>query len=210
MLLRLLLGALLSAVVLMLWGFVYWVVLAAPGGALRAAPEDAYLGETLRRALPESGTYYFPAPLHAPGADPEAAMEAFRRRNLAGPTGMVMIRREGSDPMSPRILLLGFGHFFGSSLLAGLLMVLVMPALDTYLHRLVFVIGLGVFAAVAIRLSDPIWWRLPWGHPVYTALYNVIGWALAGLVLAAVVHPPRGYRLTDQRKPLWKRALDVR
>ena len=91
-----------------------------------------------------------------------------------------------------------------------LLLLVALPALESYARRVAFVCGLGVFAAVAVRLSEPILWHLPWGHFLHGATYDAASWLVAGLVLGAIVKPPRGVvHLTDPSKPLWKRALDV-
>jgi|GEM_PF-355027 len=208
---RVLVGAVVSAVALMLWGFMFWVVLSAPGGATRALPDEPALMQTLREHLPASGTYYFPLPPSpTPSRDDRAAVEAFRQRELAGPIGMIHFRREGADPLSPFVYVERGLHAFVSSLIAALLLVVALPELEGFVQRTAFVFGLGVFAAVAVRFSEPIWWHLPWRHFVHGAIYDSVSWLIAGVVLAAIVKPPRGVpHLTDPSKPLWKRALEV-
>lgn len=208
MIVRIVLGALASAVVMMLWGFVFWAVLVPPGGAMQAIPDEPGFAATLRERLPGSGTYYFPMP-PTEAAGPEA-MERFRQRSLAGPTGMVQVRMQGHRPLGPGMLAGGFAQLAGAGLLAAVLVAVCLPVLEGYFSRLLFVVLLGAFANVATRLGEPIWWQLPWGHHLYSMVFSITGWALAGVVLAAVVRAPRGYTFTDQSKPLWKRALDAR
>src|SRR5690606_38532633 len=43
----------------------------------------------------------------------------------------------------------------------------------------------GVWA----HLGEPIWWHQPWSRPLLTGAHDVIGFALAGLVLARFVRP---------------------
>jgi hypothetical protein len=210
MFVRVLLGAVASALALLLWGFLFWVVLSAPGGALRAVPDEAGLMQTLRERLPASGSYAFPSPPAGTAASDPAALEAFRQRNLAGPMGIIHFRRTGTDPLSPRNYAKDFLHLLAASFVAALLLAAVLPALETYARRAAFVFGLGVFAAVAVRLYDPVWWHLPWRHFAYSALYDCAAWLISGLVLGGIVKPSRGVpHLTDPRLPLWRRALDV-
>ncbi len=208
---RVLFGATATAVTLMAWGFLFWVVLSAPGGVLKAVPDETAFMAALRESLPATGTYYFPLPPERElGRDEGPDFLAFREKHRAGPVGMIRITRDGADPLSLRTYAVGFVHFFAAALIAALLLLMVLPALDTYVRRVVFVFGLGLFGAIAIRLSDPIWWHLPWGHDVHGAVYHSVSWLLAGLVLAGVVRPPRGViHMTDPSKPLWKRALEV-
>lgn len=209
---RLVGGAVAGALALMAWGFVYWVLLDAPGAALRAVPDEAGLMAQLREALPASGVYVFPMP---PGRDGARAAgstpETFRTRHRAGPVGMIQFTREGREPLSPRVYLAGFLHGFAACLLAGWLLALAQPALETWLHRWAFVSALGLFAVLAVRGYDPIWWNLPWHHALQMAAYQAVGWVLAGGVLAAIVRPRRAsaFHDTDPSRPLWKRALDV-
>jgi hypothetical protein len=208
---RVLMGAVASALALMLWSFMFWVVLAAPGGSLLRVPDEQAFLATLKDKLPLSGSYVFPLPPTAePGRDPGPALEAFRQRQISGPMGMLHFNRRGADPLSPITYGRGFIHLFAASLIAALLLRMALPALETYLHRAAFVTGLGIFAAVAVRCYDPIWWHLNWGFFLHAAFYDVTAWLVSGLVLAGIVQPPRGVpHLTDPSKPLWKRALDV-
>ncbi len=208
---RMLLGAVISAAVLLVWSVLFWMVLSAPGKAVRAVPDETALMQSMREAVPGAGAYYFPMPPGpGPGAERASVVEAFRRRHVHGPVGLLLINPEGSDPLSPRTYLLAFGHALLASLVAALLLRIALPVLESYLARALFVFLLGVFAAVAVQLSDPIWWRLPWSHHLHGAAYHVLTWLLGGLVLAAVVKPRRGaVHVTDPRQPLWKRALDV-
>jgi hypothetical protein len=208
---RVVVGSVASAIVLMAWGFMFWVVLSAPGGMARAVPDETALMDELRVRLPESDTYFFPLPPEAePGRDEAPALEAFRQRKTAGPVGIIHFRRTGYDPLSPINYARDFLHLLLSSLLAALLLAAALPVLESYASRAAFVFGLGVFATVAVRLSDPVWWHLPWAHFLYGALYDVAAWLIAGLVLAGIVKTPRGMsHLTDPSKPLWKRALEV-
>jgi hypothetical protein len=208
---RVVVGAVLSAAALMVWSFMFWVVLSAPGGAMRPVPDEPALLQVLRDKLPVSATYYAPLPPQPqPGQDTAPALEAFRRRQMAGPIALIHFNREGADPLSTMTTVRSAAQALVSSLLAALLLLVALPALEGYAQRVVYVFGLGVFAAAAVRLSEPILWHLPWGHFLHGAMYDAVSWLVAGLVLAAIVKPPRGVvHLTDPSKPLWKRALDV-
>ncbi len=137
-------------------------------------------------------------------------IEEFRARYIAGPIVMLHYNLDGIDPFSLGTYLRGFLHFLVTTVVAGLILLLAMPGLDTFSRRVFMILGLGVFAAVAVRLSDPIWWRLPWPFHVYGSIFLITGWLFAGITMAWIIHPKRGYtHVTDSGKPLWKRALDV-
>lgn len=185
---RLVIGALLSAVVLFVWGVLFWVVSPLRFGVLRPLPRDEEVIGLLDRILPHSGVYLSPFPDEDRfTADPKEAREEFLRRQHQGPLVQITYRKGGADPTSPATLALGFGHLFVSSLLVGGLLLLTLPALPTYTSRMLFVFLAGVFAAVTVSLSPPLWFHQPWDLPLFNALYHASGWFVASFVLAAVV-----------------------
>lgn len=201
--LRILAGSLAGTGVLIAWGLVFWLLLPPEAGP-KPLPQGSSLLQSLQSSLPASGSYYFPAP------SLEEGLTGFREIRQAGPTGLLHFNRKGADPLSPLGLLLGLAVNFLSCLIAALLLRITLPALGSYLGRVGFVFLLGVFAAVAVRLADPVWWGLPWNFHLAGAAHLAGGWLLVGLVLGAAVRPARGYtHLTDPGKPLWKRALEV-
>lgn len=102
---------------------------------------------------------------------------------------MIHYDPQGGNPLSARTYILSFAHFLASALLASLLLAAALPALKTYPRRMGFVFGLGLFAAFAVRLADPIWYGLPWAYFLYSLLYLVLGWGLAALAIAALIRP---------------------
>jgi hypothetical protein len=78
---------------------------------------------------------------------------------------------------------------FVSSLLAGALLLLALPGLQSYFARVLFVTLVGVFAAVTISLSSPIWFHHSWCFALLNSVYNVGSGLVTGLVLAAVIRP---------------------
>lgn len=207
---RVVLAGLVGAVALQLWGFVFWVVLSAPGNPLLPlAAEEELIPQLAAHSL-QTGAYYFPFPPQGSAEGEESPKaQAFRERHLAGPTGLLLLRREGSDPLGGLTYLQGFLHYFLSSLLAGTLL-LMGAARHIFLLRWFFVTVLGVFASVSIGLANPIWLHLPWHYALHGAAFNAAGWFFAGAAIAAVLpgrQPRRSY--SDSDLPLWKRALDA-
>jgi hypothetical protein len=189
---RLLVGALLATVVLMGFGFAYWTQLPGRCRVLHEAPDHDRLASVLQAELPASGVYMLPwSPAHHENpADPEI-QKTYLDRHEAGPLAMIYLSKEGFDPASQEAMIRvygsGAGHFFVSALLAGALLASSGCGRCGYFGRVGFVFGLGLFAAVAVRISDPIWFAHPWDFSLFQVAYAVIGWLLAGIFLAAVV-----------------------
>jgi hypothetical protein len=178
---RLLLGALAAAVVLFAWGFVYWAALPFSFLVIRALPDAESLGQTLKGKIADDGLYFYAWPdpdLHA--RDPAAARTEADRRLKEGPRIQVYYRKDGMDETAQAMMFAqGFLHYVVASLIAGGL--LRFAGLQRYLARVLLVAGIGLFAA--------IWFHHPWPWALFQAVYTVIGWLLAGLVLAAFIRP---------------------
>lgn len=187
---RLLIGALLAAVVLFVWGALFWVVLPLRFAVLRPVPGDEAVVSLLKKSLPQDGVYLSPFPDEERfTADPKEAGAEFSRRQQEGPVLQITYRKDGVSPRSLAAFALGFGQVLLSSLLIGSLLTLALPGLPTYTSRVLFVFLAGVFAAVTVSLSPPIWFHQPWELPLFNALYHASGWFVAAFVLAAVVRP---------------------
>ena len=184
---NLLIGSLLAAVVLMVWGFVAWGLLADQLGIVRAIDNEEAVMSTLRDQIPESGAYFFPMAGFDRGTP--AAVAAWEEAHTRGPVGFLTVRPPGIAPNMGKTMGLGLFHFFFSALLAGWIVKL--AGLPTYVDRAKLIGAVGVFAAFALHLSGSIWWYVPWDYATYSLITTAIGWGLAGLVLARFVHPIR-------------------
>ncbi len=185
-----LIASAISAVVLMAWGFVFWTLLPFQKSHILTLPEEEAIAAAVRDSGAAPGVYVYPGP---EGMDPsnETAFEAWKKKHIQGPVLHLFVAGEGIEPMAPSIYGEGMAHFFVSSILAGSLLAVVCGSLGSYMSRAVFVAGLGLFAAVAVRLSDAIWFYHDWGYQIMVAGYVVSSWILAGLVLAAFIRPTR-------------------
>lgn len=177
---RLILGSLVAAVVVFLWGFLYWNVFPFRTAATLPIPDEPALAQALQ-ALPESGTYEVPD-LHAGQADEELI-----GRLGQGPIALVMLRREGVEWPNPATFIGGFLHMLVTALLIGAALRMANLASFGARFGLAFVAGLA--AAIFANLGEPIWFYHPWGYHVLQAGYDLTIWALIGLVMAKFVRP---------------------
>jgi rod shape-determining protein MreC len=71
------------------------------------------------------------------------------------------------------MMLTGFAHFLLSAIVAAWLLRLALPLLRSYGQRVVFIAGLGVFAAIALQPSGPIWMFHPWDRVLSDMAYTI-------------------------------------
>jgi hypothetical protein len=187
---RLIVGAVLSALVFFFWGFLFWGILEIGTIVYHPLPNAETVVGALRSSGMKSGTYMYPLMEHTGFKSSDAgAQEKLNAMFREGPLFEVRYHADGVDEMSPVTLVVGYLHFLVSTLLAGLLMRMGIGSLRTYGRRLTFVVGLGAFAAVFAHLSGPIWFSYPWDRALLDVGYDLVGWFLAGLVLARFVRP---------------------
>jgi hypothetical protein len=190
---RLFVGALLSAVVLFLWGYAFWSASGVMYQFMFRLPDEDQVVQLFQDHNLESGTYLIPFadPAALNGTDKEKE-GAYTARRIKGPLMEIVYRKDGAaSPTNPLILARGFCHYFAASLLAAILLIMAQPGLPRYPMRVLFVFLAGVFATVAITFAKPIWFFHPWPAVLYEAAFQTIGWLLAGIVLGLVIRPAK-------------------
>jgi hypothetical protein len=178
---NLIVGSLLAAVAMFIFGAVYWNSPAVGAGA-RDVADDAAAQAMLKSTFPETGLYWVPGlALMAEDAD------RFNALHEAGPVAMVNIRHQSGPAASPGTFAAGLLHEWAVCFLIGLLLMKVSPSLPGYGDRVRFVTAAGVVMAVFVNIGAVIWWRMPMAFQFAEGIYNVIAWFLAGMVLARFV-----------------------
>ena len=195
---RVIVAVVLAAVVQFAWGFAFYGQLSSMDHMTTRAPDESAVAQALAGTLPETGTYFLPL---CPGPNAtEAETKAHADRAEAGPLVQIHYRKEGfSMAQMPVMMGMGFGHTMLTVVLAALLLRSVLPSLPTYLGRVAFVFGLGVFAAVALRMGDMIWFHHHWTYVAGQMVFCVVGWLLAGAVMGAIIRPT--YQAGQASKP---------
>ena len=179
---KLLLASLLAAIGMMAWAFVFWVTPLGSGLVQPAGQGDPALMAALS-SLPASGVYYVPG--MAEGGDEEAWAETYR----TGPIAHVFVSLEGREPMPPTLYIWGFLHMLVTGLLLAFLLTLALPALGGFGARVGFVFLAGLAAAIWGQIGQPIWFFHSWGYHIFYAVYDLVSWLVAGLILAAFIKP---------------------
>ena len=184
---KLLAGALAAGIMVFMWGAISHMATPIGKMGFRPFPNEDSLIAAMKGSIHETGVYHFPdMPDSKTSSESEAS--AWEAKYKQGPTGFLVYHTDGDEAMSPRQLLTELG----SSIFAGLLAAVVLSQVKSgYVGRVLIVTLMGTFGFVSINISYWNWYRFPLDFTTGAALDEIIGWFLGGLVLAAIVGPPK-------------------
>jgi len=182
---RVLIAGLLGSVVLFIWGFISWAALPWHNATMPSLPNEEAVVESLRANVNTTAVYQFPG---MPADDAES-QQAWTEKYKRGPYGILIYIAQGADPMAPQPFIGGFVLSLLTATLAAYLLSLGANKLTGYSQRVIFVTLLGVFAALVSHFSMWNWMHVPTGYSLVMAADLVIGWLLAGLVIAWRIKP---------------------
>jgi len=192
---RIILGGLVGAVILFVWGIVAWLVLPLHDASLRRIADEDKVITALRSSMDVEGIYVFPAmPEKTPAMaaqEREAAMTSWTEKYKRGPIGMIIYRPRGANPLMPGERVSGFVLNFLSALLAGWFLSRSTAAVSSYTARVAFCGMLGLFASLVTHLSYWNWMGFPQDYTTAMVLDVLVGWVLAGLGIGAIVKVPQ-------------------
>ena len=181
---RMLIGGLVGGLAVYIWSFISHMVLpiGSAGISIIQQNEDVVL-ETMKTNISEPGLYFIP------GIDPNTDMssEAYKtweEKYKTGPRGLLLFNPEGADPMSIGQLLTELL----TNLIAGIIAAfLLFSLIGSYWIRVYTVTLLGLFSWISISASYWNWYGFPGSFIVAEGIDQVIGWFLAGIVMAKIV-----------------------
>lgn len=182
---RQLLAALVGAIVMFFWGFVFWAASPLPFVIMKNTEQEESFVASIPTHFPESGVYFFPG-MPSDHTD-QAALDDMMKRHVDGPIGMVFVRTPGVNPMSFGVMGVGFLHFLGMCLLGVFLVGKCALILPSYLHRLGAFTAIGVISSYSIDLSQPIWFHLSWSYYLMHAAFHLGTWLFGGAAMAAIM-----------------------
>ncbi len=176
---RTIIAGVLAAVAMFAWSGIANLALPLGTMGISRAPDEPKAQAALKTALGDrSGLYVLPY----------SAMSA---KAPSGPAAVVAYLGRGEPfGVTPAKLAGEFIVELAVSLLAAVL--LGFTRLQGLLRRTGFVVALGLFAAVMTNASNMIWFAFPLDYTLAYATIQMIGFLIAGLVIAAVARPRAG------------------
>lgn len=183
---RVILAAIVGAVIYYVWQMLAWMVLPIHGPTVAALPDENAVRALLTSQDLDTGVYIVPFGDGESMADPESE---FTKNHQAGPIFSIFYTAEGSEPMPPDLMLKGFLNDLAAALVVSWMLLCASGCCQSYVGRVLYVTGFGVFLALTAHVSYMIWMRFPQDYTMMFVIDAVVGWFLAGLGIAAIVKP---------------------
>jgi len=178
---QILLSTILGGFAMFVFGAVFWMN-PLPMNAFVDPKDDVAVQESLQVNMEKTGTYF------VPGVHQERAVHEEKAKT--GPVALVHYVREGMGPYAMgKMMGLGLVQQFLSALILTLLMKSVLSSLTTYGARVRFSVVVGLIAAVFIDGGNMIWWFQSLAFTLFTGLFHVLAFTIAGLVIARFIRP---------------------
>ena len=197
---RIIIAGVLGAIVYYIWGWIAWMAIPLHTPTMAGLVDDAAVTAVLKNQNLKTGVYQYPWPDNGENwQDPESD---FAKKHQAGPLYSIYYQQTGAAPMNARVMAGGFVIALLAAMLAACLLSSVsIDAGGSYARRVGFVIGLGIFVALVGHASYWNWMHFPTDYTIAFIIDVLIGWTLAGLVIAGIVRPQEAGRTAVAERP---------
>ncbi len=186
---RILLAGILGGLTLFVWTFVAHQFLGLDEMGVGEIANEAVVLSAMRGAIPQAGFYLFPGLGLGPNPTSEqrrAAMPEYMKKYEQSPHG-VLVYHPASGPFH-------FGASLGREFALNVLQALLAAWLLSYAGsgrgysaRLGFVVVAGVLAAISTNVEYWNWYQFPGNYIAGYMTTQIVGFVLAGFVIAAFV-----------------------
>ena len=162
---KLAIGIVVTAVVLFVFGFLFWAANPLPSASWNTAADQAAAQEAVRAHFPQSGVYNVPGAATAP----------------SGVWAMVYVNHDVPETLpDPAEMLRGFFHYVLVALVLALLLRRQAPLAEQVKKAAVA----GLAAVIVVEGSDVVWWGYPLGWKLWSVGYHELVFVIGALTLA--------------------------
>jgi hypothetical protein len=164
-------GGILAGIVLFIWSAITWMELPWHKTTMHSFKDEKAVSESIKVNAPLSGIYFLPA----------KGMEVSEQK-YTGPMVFASVRLEGLPTSMGLQMVRGLiGEIIAAIFVGWLLMQAV--GLN-YFQRVCFVVGFAIAASIVANLGNWNWFAFDTNYTLVLVADVLIGWFLAGLVLA--------------------------
>jgi hypothetical protein len=176
---KLVVAALVGGLIVFAWGAIAHMATPLGMAGMSFLPDEGATIEGLRVSVPKTGMYIFPTA--GMNSKNEAEQKAWTEKYRRGPSGIIVYKAEGTEPLSARYLVVEFI----SNVFAAFVAALVVSMIPGPYSRRVFAVFLfSIFAFLSLSVSYWNWYSYPATYIGAELVTEGIGWLLAGLAIA--------------------------
>ena len=191
---RVLLAGVLAGIVSFIWGAASHMVLNLNESSIKTIPNEQVVMSALHQNIKEPGFYFYPGGMETmaklPKEQQEAAAKQWEETYKAMPHGVLILTPPNGTPLNfPKLLLTQLGLDVIGGIVAAWLLMLAAASVPSFIGRVLFVAAIGFFATLSIDAPYWNWYGFPKNYLIASFIDSTAGWALAGLVLAAMIKP---------------------
>ena len=169
---KVLLAGLLGGLAMFVWESVAHLALPLGQAGVKPLPNEAVVIGALKENVKDGGFYYFPAPTTTPATG-------------NGFTGMMVVQPNASMTINPvQLVTQVVGDMLAVLIAAILLSWTPFPA---YGKRVLFVTTMGLLPVLMVDIPYWNWYGFPSSYTISQLVVHVVGFAVAGLVLAKMI-----------------------
>lgn len=184
---RIILAGILGAIAMFAWTSIAHMATPLGNMGLSKIPNEAPVMAEMQQSIGDhSGLYIFP---WIDPKDPKM-MEKYAKIMPTSPSGLLLYRLPSGATGMTKELVYEFGKELVEALIAAFL--LGWAGIAGYLGRAGFVTLVGVGASISTNASYWIWYKFPCDYTLANIAITLIGYLVAGLVIAALVKPKTG------------------
>lgn len=188
---RVLLAGFVGGVLLFSWGSLSHMAIGLGNSSVQQLPQEQAVLTALKTNIPQAGFYFFPGmgtppPANASAQERTNAMKAFEQKYERGPYGILIYHPNGTNPTSPRQLLIEFAL----NLVEAMILAFVVSqakGLTGFQSRVGLVILVGILAAITTNIEYWDWYGFPANYTVAYMFDKVVGFLIAGIAIASVL-----------------------
>lgn len=183
---KVILGGILGGLAVFAWGMVSWMVLPFHHQTLNSFDHEALVQEAILASAPKAGVYVLPGmgDSNLSRAEKKALMKQKHAQMEKGPFVFAVVNPGGVGPMTKHMVQGFVIQVLGACLITGLLVRC--KTKSTYAGRLSFVALFALGAVILSVLPNWNWWGFSVPYTLLESADLLIGWFLAGLIIAKV------------------------
>ena len=181
-------GGLLGGLIAFVWSAISWMVLPWHTSSMHNFTNEDAVIQVLQENAPEPGVYSIPG-VQNTGKTPEekkACEEGMMKRMETGPFLYTSYRTEGMSAMWTPYLFQFIAQIVAGMFITWLVLKL---AGHTYMGRVMAVAMIVLIGGLLYELPMSFFWHFPAGHTIVNIVDLLVGWFLAGLVIAKFTAP---------------------